>query len=116
MTPSQNKAAMQVHIPQWQLSQLSQAEYCKIHDIKPHIFSYYKNQFSSMGSSNRSEQPSHSLVPVQLLAEAPLEGARLSSDSMPINITHTNGFSVEVPTDAALGLLKPVLELVRSLS
>jgi len=46
MSPSQNKAAMQEHIPQWQASSLTQAEYCKIHNIKPHIFSYYKKQFS----------------------------------------------------------------------
>lgn len=45
MSPSQNKAAMQAHIPQWQASSLTQAGYCKIHNIKPHIFSYYKKQF-----------------------------------------------------------------------
>ncbi|OQK17907.1 hypothetical protein AU255_08610 [Methyloprofundus sedimenti] len=39
MSPSQNKAAMQEHIPQWQASRLTQAEYCKAHDIKPYIFS-----------------------------------------------------------------------------
>jgi hypothetical protein len=41
MIPYQNKAAMQEHIPQWQASHLTQAEYCKIHGIKPHIFSYF---------------------------------------------------------------------------
>jgi len=46
MTSSQNKAAMQVHLPQWQASQLSQASYCKQHNLKPHIFSYYKNKLS----------------------------------------------------------------------
>ncbi|WP_221900345.1 IS66 family insertion sequence element accessory protein TnpA [Bathymodiolus platifrons methanotrophic gill symbiont] len=47
MSPSQNKSAMQDPIPQWQASSLTQVEYCKAHDIKPHIFSYYKKQFSS---------------------------------------------------------------------
>ena len=47
MSPSQNKVAMQDHIPQWQASSLSQSEYCKAHDIKSHIFSYYKNKLSS---------------------------------------------------------------------
>ncbi|HIG66094.1 MAG TPA: hypothetical protein EYQ43_11225 [Methyloprofundus sp.] len=45
MSPSQNKAAIQAHIPQWQASSLTQAGYCKIHNIKPHTFSYYKKQF-----------------------------------------------------------------------
>ncbi|WP_420831695.1 IS66 family insertion sequence element accessory protein TnpA [Bathymodiolus japonicus methanotrophic gill symbiont] len=31
---------MQEHIPQWRASRLTQSEYCKAHDIKPHIFSY----------------------------------------------------------------------------
>jgi len=117
MTPSQNKAAMQMHIPQWQASQLSQAEYCKHHDIKPHIFSYYKKQFSSTHSANNAEQPSPAFVPVHLLAEASLEDAYLPPpDLMPIKITHSNGFSVDVPVDAALSRLKSVLELVRFLS
>ncbi|MEO1883409.1 MAG: hypothetical protein ABGX71_07530 [Methyloprofundus sp.] len=46
MSPSQNKAAMQDHIPQRQASRLTQAEYCKVHNIKPYIFSYYKNKLA----------------------------------------------------------------------
>ena len=44
MSPSQNKAAMQEHIPKWQASRLTQTKYCKTHDIKPHTFSYYKKK------------------------------------------------------------------------
>jgi hypothetical protein len=43
------EAAMQEHIPQWQASHLTQAEYCKTHGIKPHIFSPLKIQVPVVG-------------------------------------------------------------------
>jgi hypothetical protein len=43
MSPYQNKAAMQEHIPQWQASHLTQAEYCKTHGIKPcHVLYWFR--------------------------------------------------------------------------
>ena len=113
MSPSQNKAAMQDHIPQWQASNLSQAEYCKAHDIKPHIFSYYKKQFSS---ATPSVKQSSQLVPVKLVAEGMPGDLRLSAGSSAIKVTHTNGFSLEIHTSTELSTLKPLLELVRSIS
>ncbi|OQK15371.1 hypothetical protein AU255_07515 [Methyloprofundus sedimenti] len=110
MSPSQNKAAMQEHIPQWQASRLTQAEYCKVHDIKPHIFSYYKKKF---GSASSSVQQTSQLVPVKFVAEDNLSGPRLSSV---IKVTHTNGFSLEIQANTELSILKPLLELVRSIS
>jgi hypothetical protein len=74
MSPYQNKAAMQEHIPQWQASHLTQAEYCKIHGIKPHIFSYYKKQFSSTIPPVKQANP---LIPVKLVAEDSLGGSKL---------------------------------------
>ena len=69
MSPSQNKAAMQDHIPQWQASSLSQSEYCKAHDIKSHIFSYYKNKLSS---AIPSVKQTSQLVPVKLVVRRQL--------------------------------------------
>jgi hypothetical protein len=66
MNPAQNKAAMQEHIPQWQASHLTQAEYCKAHDIKQHIFSYYKKKFSS---TSPPVKQINQLIPVKLVAE-----------------------------------------------
>ena len=113
MSPSQNKAAMQAHIPQWQASSLTQAEYCKIHDIKPHIFSYYKKKFSSAIPSTKQASQ---LVPVKLVAEEILGDSRLSVGSPVIKVTHSNGFSLEVPPSTELSSLKPLLELLRSIS
>jgi len=113
MNPSQNKAAMQDHIPQWQASHLTQAEYCKIHDIKPHIFSYYKKKFSSAIPLEKHVNP---LVPVKLVADHCLDGSGLSAGSSVIKVTHTNGFSLEVQANTELSTLKPLLELVRAVS
>jgi len=112
MSPYQNKAAMQEHIPQWQASHLTQAEYCKIHGIKPHIFSYYKKQFSSAIPPVKQANP---LIPVKLVAEDSLGGSKLLAGSSVIKVTHTNGFSLEIQADTELCTLKPLLELVRSL-
>ena len=113
MSPSQNKAAMQNHIPQWQASSLTQTEYCKTHDIKPHIFSYYKKKFSS--TTPLVKQASQ-LVPVKLVTEDLLDDSRLSADSPVIKVTHTNGFSLEIHAGTEFSSLKPVLELLRSIS
>ena len=113
MSPSQNKAAMQDHIPQWQASSLTQTEYCKAHDIKPHIFSYYKKQFSS---TTPSAKQTSQLVPVKLVVEDILGRSKLSADSSVIKVTHTNGFSLEIHAGTEFSSLKPVLELLRSIS
>ena len=113
MSPSQNQAVMQDHIPQWQASSLTQAEYCKAHGIKPHIFSYYKKKFSSVIPSVRQTSQ---LVPVKLVAEDMFDDSRLSADSPVIKVTHTNGFSLEIHAGTEFSSLKPVLELLRSIS
>ena len=107
MNSYQNHAAMQVHIAQWQASSLSQAEYCKEHGIKPHIFNYYKKKFSS------SVKQSSQLVPVTLLADEALLATGSSARNV-LRLTHTNGFSLEISPHADMTSLKPLLELLRS--
>lgn len=113
MSPSQNKAAMQNHIPQWQASHLTQAEYCKAHDIKPHIFSYYKKKFISPTLSVRQASQ---LVPVKLVAEDRPGSSSLSAGSSSVSVTHTNGFSLEIQAGTELDSLQPLFELLRSIS
>jgi len=113
MSPAQNKAAMQEHIPQWQASHLTQAEYCKAHDIKQHIFSYYKKKFSSASPAVKQV---NQLIPVKLVAEETGGDSRLSAGSSVIKVTHRNGFSLEIPPSTELLSLKPLLELLRSIS
>ena len=109
MNSYQNHAAMQGHIAQWQASRLSQTEYCKEHGIKPHIFSYYKKKFSL------SEKPSSQRVPVQLLAEESGSANGMSGCNV-LRLTHANGFCLDINPYADMTSLKPLLELLRSVS
>lgn len=115
MSPYQNHATMQGHIAQWQSSSLSQAEYCKEHGIKPHIFSYYKKKFSL---DSAVVKHSSQLVPVKLVAndESPGSSLSVSSGSGMIKLTHANGFSLEINLHTDVASLKPLLEVVRSVS
>lgn len=109
MTPDQNHGTMQVHVAQWQVSSLSQAKYCKEHGIKPHIFNYYKKKFSS------SVKQSSQLVPVTLLADEALSATESSARNV-LRLTHTNGFSLEINPHTDMAFLRPLLELLRSVS
>ena len=115
MRPYQNHATMQGHIAQWQASNLSQAGYCKEHGIKPHIFSYYKKKFSS--DSSLAKHASQ-LIPVKLVADDASPGSNLSSysGSSVLRLNHANGFSLEINSHTDMASLKPLLELLRSVS
>jgi hypothetical protein len=115
MRPYQNHATMQGHIAQWQASDLTQAAYCKEHGIKPHIFSYYKKKFSS--DSEIAKQSSQ-LIPVKLVADEASPDSNLSSSSGSgvLRLTHANGFSLEINSYTDMASLKPLLELLRSVS
>ena len=112
MVPHQKDAVMKSHISRWESSGLTQIAYCNQHDIKPHIFSYYKGKLSQGGRD--SERLSSGLVPVELLpSNASLKQA---TGSNLIKISHSNGFSIEVKSSSELSSLKPLLDLLRTIA
>ena len=116
MSPYQNHATLQGHITQWRASDLTQAAYCKEHGIKPHILSYYKKKFCS---SSQVANPSGQLIPVKLVADDDVTlGSNLSSSSGSdvIRLTHANGFSLDINPYKDMVFLKPLLELLSSVS
>ena len=115
MSPYQDHAAMQGHITQWQASDLTQAAYCKEHGIKPHLFSYYKKKFSS---DSALAKHSSQLITVKLVADDTSHGSNLSSfsGSGVIRLNHANGFNLEINSHTDMAFLKPLLELLRSVS
>jgi hypothetical protein len=113
MVPHQKDAVMKSHLSRWKSSGLTQIAYCKQHDIKPHVFSYYKGKLSQ--GDGGSEALSNSLVPVKILSsKAPLTKQAMGADL--IKISHSNGFSIEVKTCSELSSLKPLLDLLRSIA
>lgn len=116
MSPYQDPAIMQSHLARWKTSGLTQAAFCQAHGIKPHIFSYYKKKFRSNAPSpaKRSSQ----LIPVKLVADdvPPAPNSSLTSGSGVIRLSHANGFSLEINSHTDLTFLKPLLELLGSVS
>jgi hypothetical protein len=115
MSPYQDHAVIQSHISRWQASGLTQAAYCQEHGIKPHIFSYYKKKFSEKAApSKRSSQ----LIPVKFVGEGMQVGLNPSpsSSSDVVRLSHANGFSLEINAHTDLALLKPLLELLGSVT
>ena len=113
MVPHQKDAVMKSHISRWESSGLTQIAYCNQHDIKPHIFSYYKGKLSQGGRD--SEPLSSGLVPVELLSSsAPLTKQAMGIDL--IKISHSNGFIIEIKLSPEMSSLKPLLDLVRSIA
>lgn len=113
MVPHQKDAVMKLHISRWESSGLTQIAYCNQHDIKPHIFSYYKGKLSLDDSD--LEAASSSLVPVELISSNTSLTTQ-AMDSSLIKISHSNGFSIEVKTCSDLSSLKPLLDLLRSIA
>jgi hypothetical protein len=115
MSPYQDHAIMQSHLALWQTSGLTQAAFCQAHGIKPHIFSYYKKKFSS--TATPAQRSSH-LIPVRLVADEvpPAPNSSLTSGSGVIRLSHANGFSLEINSHTDLTFLKPLLELLGSVS
>jgi len=111
MIPHQKDAIMKEHISQWKTSGLTQVAYCNEHDIKPHIFSYYKGKLSQVVSS----QHVSSLVPVKLISN-PSALSTLPASTDTIKLSHANGFSIEVKACTDLSCLKPLLDLVKSVA
>ncbi len=112
MVPHQKDAMMKTHLSRWESSGLTQIDYCKKHDIKPHIFSYYKAKFSQ--GEKEAEGSSSRLVPVELLSSNN-SSTKQAIDSDLIKISHRNGFSIEVKSNAEPSSLKPLLDLLRSI-
>ena len=105
--PHSKDASMKQHIEACQASNLSQAAYCQQHDIPSHIFSYYRKKLGYVTSS-KPVSINNQLIPINLLAE--------SINSGQIKISHTNGFSLVINSEIDLNQIKPVLELLRTVS
>ena len=112
MIPHQNDAAMRKHVMQWQNSGLTQIAYCNKHNIRPHVFSYYKKKFSLPSTPVDSLEAPGRFVPVHLLASPGLEALPQSAVTHPLTLRHSNGFSLEFNSGTELGYLKSLLELV----
>ena len=106
MNAHEKDSLMKQHLEQWKTSGSTQTAYCRQHRIAIHIFSYYKKKLGyGIAHSGRGD---NQLIPIGILPDP------CRRESM--RISHDNGFSLEIYPASNLAELKPVLELLRSLS
>ncbi len=55
----------QHHVNVWQTTQLSQAQYCRIHDLDQSQFSYWKRKFNRVNSVTKSVTSKFTLAQVE---------------------------------------------------
>ncbi|MFK5984624.1 MAG: hypothetical protein QM479_04250 [Pseudomonadota bacterium] len=98
---------MRKYLEHWQSSAQTQVAYCRQHNIPIHVFSYYKKKLGSTVSESPSNGKNNQLIPIHLISEA--------TAVEPIQVNHTNGFSLQInPEDVTH--LKPLLELLSSIA
>ena len=108
MIPHSKNDVMKQHLEQWKASGITQRAYCRQHNIPHHIFSYYKKKLQAKHLPSTTAAFKNQLIPVVLVAQ---EGA-----SENIIIHHRNGFSFDINPNTQLRELKPLLELLSSVS
>ena len=107
MIPHSKDAVMKQHLEQWKASGITQRAYCQLHNIPHHIFSYYKKKLQAKLSLSTVDFKNQ-LIPVELVAQ--------ESASENITLRHRNGFSFDISPNTQLRELKPLLELLSSVS
>jgi hypothetical protein len=94
MTTKQTQSFWQQHVSQWQQSTLSQAQYCKKRDLKPHSLSHHKRKLET----KRETTPSAGFIMVSVpqTIEAPT----------PLTLHFGNGLSLSGIESSNIGLVK----------
>ena len=96
----QKRSLWKKHIESWQDSGLSQTEYCRRHDLKPHQLTYWKKRFCQT-------ETGVSFVPLQLIQSS-------SGDSLCL-VIHDH-FKVEIRPGFDPGLLRQLVLALRGLA
>ncbi len=96
--PHERDEEMRTHLHAWQSSGLTRKQYCQQHNLKTHMFSYYKAKFL------RQSDDSESLIPVQVVQDKTVSGLILN---LP------NGLSLEIQPGFEQPTFMQVLSLLK---
>ena len=107
MKRSQKLKLWQEHLSQWQSTNISQAAYCRQHDLKQKSFSYYKRKLSEVIPDK------HKLLPAPKISQPPafIQVALPQPPSIaePLTVELSNGIRLS-------GIASNNISLVRQLS
>ena len=93
----------QQHIEEWRGSGISQAAYCRHHDLKPHQFTYWKNRLSESDAGVSFVQlPVANTLPVV-------------SGCVKVSLFTCNGYRIDIGTGFDPLMLKQLVQTVEQL-
>lgn len=101
----QTKSFWLAHIEQWQSSGLSQAAYCRQHDLCEQKFSYRKRQFCLI-KDNTNTSTGFARIQIDNPTQVPASAVGLS-------IRFNHGICIEGVTENNLNLVQPLLAILR---
>ena len=100
----QSRTYWKQHIENWRSSGLTQAEYCRQHEIKDYRFTYWKKRLIPADSAI-------TFVPLKIRAHLPAEQA-----SAPLRLIMDKDLAIEIRSDFDPRLLRRLIATLRSLS
>ena len=89
------------HVDGWRASKLTQAEYCRRHNLSAGAFYHWKRRFLSHGEDVSGNTPDIVAIPVQQITVKEIQ--------QPI-ILHASGYQIELPSDFCQATLVKLLE------
>ena len=103
-TASERITYWQSHIAQWGAAGVSQADYCRQHHLKLHQFTYWRSKLrNNSGSDKKSRSADAAFIPVAIDVSQPSG----------LVVCLPNGCRVEGITSRSLGLLQPLLGMLK---
>jgi|WetSurMetagenome_2_1015567.scaffolds.fasta_scaffold100648_1 hypothetical protein len=93
------------HMEAWDVSGITQVEYCRLHGLSVHQFTYWKSHFKRNNGTT-------SLIPVQINPKL-FQSEPAGKAILRLNIE--NGLQIEIDNDFDPSLLSEVIRTVRGL-
>ena len=98
------------HIKAWQVSDLSQAEYVRQHNLSAKSFGYYRRRYFQSKSAEMDESKRTSLLPVQLDDKS----EPLAENQGSIFLTTPDGYRIELSSGFNADTLQRVLQVLEA--
>ena len=108
MAASENKQAKSlwpIHIEQWQVSGLSQAAYCRLHDLCPQKLNYWKRK--SQSGCEVKPKVSSGFTRIQVDTGIP------SNRDIGLSLLFNDGTRIEGITPDTIMIIEPLLKVLR---
>ncbi len=110
MKRSQKLKLWQEHLSQWQSTNISQAAYCRQHDLKHKSFSYYKRKFSETVSDKRKLSPTSKISQPPAFIQVALP--QQPSIVEPLIVELSNGIRLSGIASSNISLVKQLSEVL----